>query len=155
MKWRKSLALEFSLEAFWLVTWSTSSHWRTSHTYAKNASWFWGSGFFYLAFLYVSRSLNKVCLGWRSPSLLKHSPNRLNGIRRGCFTSRAKSFWTENFQNFPALVRSCESTKRTGTTQNNIMLPKEFLPDFIWIRRSCLLACSTLFKGRFLGWCKA
>ena len=88
-----------------------------------------GSGFFYLAFLYISRSFNKVCLGWRSPSLLKHSPNRLNG--RGCFTSGAKSFRTENFQNFPAFVRSCESTKRTGTTQNNIMLPKELLPDFI------------------------
>ena len=125
MKWRKSLALEFSLEAFWLVTWSASSHRRTSRTYAKIASWFWVSGFFYLAFLYISRSFNKVCLGWRSPSLLKHSPNRLNG--RGCFNILIK---------------------------NNIMLklPKELLPDFIWLRHSCLLTCSTLFKGRFLGW---
>ena len=76
----------------------------------------------------------------------------LNG--RGCFTSGAKVFRTENFQNFPAIVRSCESTKRTGTTQNNIMLPKEVLPDFIWLCRSCLLTCSTLYKERFLSWCE-
>ena len=56
----------------------------------KLLPWFWVSGVFYLAFLYILRSFNKVCLGWCSPSLLKHSPNRLNG--RGCFTSGAKHF---------------------------------------------------------------